>query len=70
MEEHRLKVFENGVLRIFGSKRDGVPREWKKLHNEELHILYSSPKYWADEIKENNVGGTWDTHGRRMCARF
>jgi hypothetical protein len=29
MEEHRLRVFENGVLRIFGPKRDGVPGEWK-----------------------------------------
>jgi hypothetical protein len=29
------------------------------LHNEELHILYS-PKYWADQIKENNVGDAWE----------
>ena len=43
-EEHRLKVFENRVLtRIFGSKRDEVIREWKKLHNEEINYLYSSP---------------------------
>jgi hypothetical protein len=43
-EEHRLRVFENRVLRrIFGPKRDEVTGEWKKLHNEELHILYSSP---------------------------
>jgi hypothetical protein len=42
-EEHRLKVFENKVLRrIFGPKRDEVTGEWRKLHNEELHILYSS----------------------------
>jgi hypothetical protein len=41
-EEHRLRVFENRVLRrIFGPKRDEVTREWRKLHNEELHILYS-----------------------------
>jgi hypothetical protein len=37
-------VFENRVLRrIFGPKRDEVTGEWKKLHNEQLHILYSFP---------------------------
>jgi hypothetical protein len=37
-------VFENGVLRrIFGPRRDDVTGEWRKLHNEELHNLYSSP---------------------------
>jgi hypothetical protein len=37
-EEHRLRVFENMVLRrIFGPKRDEVTGEWRKLHNEELH---------------------------------
>ncbi|KAJ4448787.1 hypothetical protein ANN_00178 [Periplaneta americana] len=43
-EEHRLRVFENKVLRkIFGAKRDEVTGEWRKLHNAELHVLYSSP---------------------------
>jgi hypothetical protein len=43
-EEHRLRVFKNRVLRrIFGSKRDEVTGGWRKLHNEELHDLYSSP---------------------------
>jgi len=43
-EEHRLRVFENRVLRrIFGPRRDEVTREWRKLHNEELNDLYSSP---------------------------
>ena len=43
-EEHRLRVFENKVLRkIFGSKRDEIAGEWRKLHNAELHALYSSP---------------------------
>ena len=43
-EEHRLRVFENRVLRrIFGPKREGVTGEWRKLHNEELNDLYSSP---------------------------
>jgi hypothetical protein len=38
-EEHRLGVFENRVLRIFGPKRDEVTGSWRKLHNEELHNL-------------------------------
>jgi hypothetical protein len=43
-DEHRLRVFENRVLRrIFEPKRDGVTRGCRKLHNEELHDLYSSP---------------------------
>jgi hypothetical protein len=43
-EEHRLRVFENRVLRkIFGPKRDEVTGVWRKLHNEELHGFYSSP---------------------------
>jgi hypothetical protein len=43
-EEHRLRVFENRVLRrIFGPKRDEVMGEWRKLHSEELYNLYSSP---------------------------
>jgi hypothetical protein len=43
-EERRLRVFENRVLRrIFGRKRDEVTGEWRKLHNEQLNYLYSSP---------------------------
>jgi hypothetical protein len=43
-EEHILGVFENRVLRrIYGPKRDEVTGEWRKLHNEELDDLYSSP---------------------------
>jgi hypothetical protein len=43
-EEHRLRVFENRVLRrIFGPKRDDVMGDWRKLHNEKLHNLYSLP---------------------------
>jgi hypothetical protein len=42
-EDHRLRVFENRVLRrIFGPKRDEVTGEWRQLHNEELHDVYSS----------------------------
>jgi hypothetical protein len=43
-EEHRLRVLENRLLRrIFGPKRDEVTGQWRKLHNEELRDLYSSP---------------------------
>jgi hypothetical protein len=42
-EEHRLRVFENRVLRrVFGPKRE-EDGSWRKLHNDELHRLYSSP---------------------------
>jgi phosphoribosylaminoimidazole carboxylase (NCAIR synthetase) len=42
-EEHRLRVFENRVLRkTFGPKRDEMTAEWRKLHNEELRDLCSS----------------------------
>jgi hypothetical protein len=43
-EEHRLRVFENRVLRrIFGPRRDEVMRGWRTLRNEELHDFYSLP---------------------------
>ena len=42
-EKHRLRVSENRMLRILGSKREEVTGEWRKLHNEELNDLYSSP---------------------------
>jgi hypothetical protein len=42
--EHRLRVFENRVLRrIFGPKRDEGTGGWRKLHNDELHNMHSSP---------------------------
>ena len=50
-EERRLRVFENRVLRrVFGPKRDEVTGEWRRLHNEELYALYSSP-YIIQAIK-------------------
>jgi hypothetical protein len=43
MGEHRLRVFENRVPRIFGPKANIVTGGWRGLHNEELHNLYSLP---------------------------
>jgi hypothetical protein len=63
-EEHRLRVFENRVLRgIFGPKRDEVTGEWRKLHNEELHYLYSSPNI-IRTIKSRRM--RWAGHVSRM----
>jgi hypothetical protein len=63
-EEHRLRVFENRVLRrIFGLKRDEVTGEWRKLHNEELHDLYSSPSI-IRIIRSRNI--KWVGHVARM----
>ena len=63
-EEHRLRVFENRVLRrIFGPKRDGVTGEWRKLHNEELNSLYSSPNI-VRVIKSRRM--RWARHVARM----
>jgi hypothetical protein len=57
-------VFENRLLRrIFGPKRDEVTGEWRKLHNEELHNLYSSPDI-IRQFKANELGGACGTHGR------
>jgi hypothetical protein len=68
-EEHKLRVFENRVLRrIFGPKRDEVTGEWRKLHNKELSDLYSSPSIiriiksgrmrWAGNVARTGRRGT------------
>ena len=63
-EEHRLKVFENRVLRrVFGPKRDEVTREWRKLHNEEFSDLYSLPNI-ARVVKSRRM--RWAGHVARM----
>jgi hypothetical protein len=63
-EEYRLWVFENRVIRrIFRPKRDEVIWEWRKLHNEELHILYSSPNI-IRQIKSRKM--RWAGHVSHM----
>jgi hypothetical protein len=64
-EEHRLRVFENRVLRrMFGPKRDDVIRGWRKLHNEGLHNLYSSSNAnYNDQVKR------WAGHVARRGRR-
>jgi hypothetical protein len=63
-EEHRLRVFENRVLRrIFGPKRDKVTGEWRKLHNGEFHNLYSSQDI-IRQIKSRKM--RWAGHVARM----
>jgi hypothetical protein len=62
-EEHRPRIFENRVLRrIFGPKRE-EDGSWRKLHNDELHNLYSSPNI-VRVIKSSSM--KWAGHVERM----
>jgi hypothetical protein len=62
-EEHRLRVFENRVLRrIFGPKRE-IRGSWRKLHDDKLHSLYSSPNI-VRVIKSRRL--RWARHVARM----
>jgi hypothetical protein len=67
-EERRLKVSENRVLRrIFGPKWDEVTGEWRKLYNEELNDLYSSPNI-VRVIEKSEMGGACSKYrGEQRC---
>jgi len=85
-EERKLRVFENMVLRrIFGPRRDEVTGKWRKLHNEELNDLYSSPNIvWVIKSRGMRWAGyvarmgeervvyrvlVWKPEGRRPLGR-
>jgi hypothetical protein len=66
-EEHRLRALENRVLRrIFGLKRDKVTGGWRKLHNVELHNLYSFN--YNDQFKEGEIGRACSTNEPKRNA--
>jgi hypothetical protein len=69
-EERRLREFENrGLTRIFGPKRDKVTGEWRKLRNEELNDMYSSPNI----VQVNKSRMRWVGHvahiEKRRCIQ-
>jgi hypothetical protein len=69
-EEHRLRVFENRVLRIFGPKSDEVTGEWRELHNEELNDLYCSPSI-VQVTKSKRMRWAGHVWGRgEVCTGF
>ena len=64
LEERKLRVFENMVLRrIFGPRRDEVTGDWRRLLNEEINVLYSSPNI-VRVIKSRRM--RWAGHVTRM----
>jgi hypothetical protein len=66
-EGHRLRVFENRVLRtIFWPEKDEVTEEWRRLNNEERNDLYSSPNIFR-LIRSRRM--RWARHVARMVER-
>jgi hypothetical protein len=65
LEEHGLRVCENRMLRrMFGPKRDEVKVDWRKLHNEELRDLYSSPSIIRIKVEVDEMSGSCSTNER------
>jgi hypothetical protein len=70
-EECGLRVLENRVLRrIFGPKRDEVTGEWRRLHNEKLHALYSSPNIIWEIKSRRQMGKVCSTYGGELEVRI
>jgi hypothetical protein len=77
-EKHGLRVFENIVLRIFGPKRE-VVGSWRKLHNDEIHSLYSSPNIvriiksrrmrWAGNVTRMGEGFSWESRWEEAAGK-
>jgi hypothetical protein len=68
--EHRLKVFENRMLRrIFGLKRNEVTVRWGKLHREKLHKLYSSPSQEDEKCRAWSMNGEKRSSCRLMVGK-
>jgi hypothetical protein len=68
-EKSRLTVFENKVLRrAFGPKRDDVTGDWRRLHNEELYALYSSPNIRVIKSRRWSWAGHVSHAGERRDA--
>jgi hypothetical protein len=69
-EESRLRVFENRELRrIFGLKGDEMTGEWRRLHNEEIYALYSSPNIiWVIKSRKLRWAGHVACMGKRRVA--
>jgi hypothetical protein len=65
-KEFRLSELQNRVLRIFGTKKDEVTGEWRKLHDEQLNYLYSSPNI-IQVIKQKRM--RWAGHITHMTER-
>jgi hypothetical protein len=56
------------LRRTSAPKRTEIIDSWRKLHNEELHNLHSSPYNYNDEVKEDEMGRTCSTYGERRNA--
>jgi hypothetical protein len=70
-EEQRLGVAGNRVFRrVFGSKTEGMIGEWRKLHNEKLHSLYSSPIITVIKWRRMRVARHVEHMGRREAHKF
>ena len=70
-EERRLRVFGKRMLRIFGPKRDEVTRERRKLHNEEINVLYSPNIVRVKKSRRMRWAGHVASMGRgEACTGF